>query len=120
MDLVTNPDYRQICDEAVWHVFADITYDYVPTPEREAYLQRHCAGRPITLPLLQSAWSACQANEQRHQRGELLGQFQREDTPPPSAKEIDALDDAAIDDLFHKSLKTYAAQFRRGGPGVLA
>jgi hypothetical protein len=46
------------------------SYDYVPTPEREAYLERHCAGRPITLPLLQSAWSACQANEKRHERGE--------------------------------------------------
>jgi hypothetical protein len=120
LDMVNDPDYRQICDEAVWSVFADITYDYVPTPEREAYLQRHCAGRPITLPLLQSAWSACQVNEKRHERGELLGQFQRpEDTPPPSERELNAMSDSEVDRLFHASLKEYANSFRRG-TGVVA
>ena len=119
LDMVNDPDHRQVCDEAVWNVFADITYDYVPTPEREAYLLRHCAGRPITLPLLQSAWSACRANEQRHQRGELLNSCQNPQAPETPTN-LDALSDDAVTDLYHRSLKTYADQFRRGGPGVLA
>jgi hypothetical protein len=120
MELLDDPDYRQACDQAVWFVFENITNDYVPSPEREAYIQRHCAGRPITLALLQSAWAACQVNEQRHQRGELLDQYEwPQDTQPPSAREIDALSDDAVDDLYHRSLRAYADSFRRA-PGVLA
>jgi hypothetical protein len=71
--------------------------------------------------LLTQAWRSCPANEQRHERSELLtAAYQRpEDMPAPSAKEIDELDDAAVDRLFHASLKEYAQSFRRG-PGVLA
>jgi hypothetical protein len=119
MDLLDDPVYRQVCDDAVWYVFADITNDYVPSAEREAYIQRHCAGRPITLALLQSAWTACQQNEQRHQRGELLDQYQRHEELPTTPANLDALSDDAVDDLYHRSLRAYADSFRRG-PGVLA
>jgi hypothetical protein len=119
MELLDDPDYRQACDQAVWFVFENITNDYVPSAEREAYIQRHCAGRPITLALLQSAWTACQVNEQRHQRGELLDQYQRpEDTLPPSLKEIDALSDEAVENLYRASLREYVRSIK--GPGVLA
>jgi hypothetical protein len=120
MEILNDPNYRDACDDAVWAVFADITYDYVPTAEREAYIQRHCAGRPVTLALLQSAWSACQASEQRYQRGELLNSYQRpEDSTPPSERGLNAMSDSEVDRLFHASLKEYANSFRRG-PGVLA
>jgi hypothetical protein len=119
MELLDDPVYREVCDDAVWYVFADITNDYVPTPEREAYIQRHCAGRPITLALLQSAWKACQVNEQRHQRGELLDQYQRPQDAPTTPANLDALSDDAVDDLYHRSLRAYADSFRRA-PGVLA
>jgi hypothetical protein len=52
-------------------------------------------------------------------RGELLDQYQRpEDTPPPSAREIDALSDTEVDRLYHDSLRAYVRSIRT--PGVLA
>lgn len=119
LEMVTDPAYRAVCDDAVLTVFEEVTLDYVPTPERKTYLLRHCGNRPLTLGLLQQAWRACQDNEQRHERGELLNQFQQTDSEPVSPKEIDALDDASVDRLYHDSLRAYAAQFRRAA-GVLA
>jgi hypothetical protein len=58
MEMVNDPAYRDVCDSAVWTVFENITDDYVPTPRREQFIRRHCGQRPITLALLQSAWSA--------------------------------------------------------------
>jgi hypothetical protein len=102
----------------VWFVFENITNDFVPSPERESYIQRHCAGRPITLALLQSAWAACQANELRHQRGELLDSYQRPQELPATPANLDALSDDAVDRLYHQSLRALADSVRR--PGVLA
>lgn len=120
MDMLNDPAYLQACNDAVYSVFTDTQLDYSATPEREAYLSRYAGTRPLTLALLQSAWSACQATEQRYQRGELLDSYERpQDAQPPSAKEIDALSDDAIDDLYHRSLRAYADSFRRA-PGVLA
>jgi hypothetical protein len=116
MELLDDPVYREVCDQAVWYVFADITNDYVPSAERETYIQRHCAGRPITLALLQPAWTACQVNEQRHQRGELLDSYQQE--IPVAPANLDALSDDAVDRLYHQSLRALADSVRR--PGVLA
>jgi len=120
MEIFHDPAYRQCCDDAVFTVFEAYQSDYAPTPERERYLLRYAAGRPLTLTLLTQAWRACQQNEQRHERGELLTAYQRpEETAPPSPKEIDALDNAAVDRLYHDSLKEYARSFRRS-QGVLA
>ena len=120
LEILSNPAYRQCCDDAVFTVFEAHQSDYAPTPERERYLLQFAAGRPLTLTLLTEGWRSCQANEQRHERSELLAPFQRpEDTPPPSAREIDKMDDAAVDRLYHDSLRHYARQFSRG-PGVLA
>jgi hypothetical protein len=86
-DMLNDPAYLQACNDAVYSVFTDTQLDYSPTPEREAYLMRYAGTRPLTLALLQATWAGCQANELRHQRGELLDQYQRpEDTPPPTAK----------------------------------
>jgi hypothetical protein len=119
MEILHEPVYRQCCDDAVFTVFEANQSDYAPTPERERYLLRYAGSRPLTLTLLQQGWISCQANEKRHERGELLNSYQRpEDSPPRSPKEIDALDDASVDRLYHQSLRAYADQFRRRAPGV--
>ena len=121
MEMLNDPAYRQCCDDAVFSVFEAHQSDYAPTPERESYLLRYAAGRPLTLTLtlLQSAWAACQINEKRHERGELLTAYQRpEDSPPPSDKQIDALDDAAVENLYRASLREYARSIK--APGVSA
>jgi hypothetical protein len=118
LEVLNNPDYRQVCDSAVWCVWETVTHDYTPTAAREAFLRRHCGHRPITLPLLNAAWDALKQREAGFERSEILSQIQQE-TPPPSIREIDALDDAAVDRLYHSTLRQYADQFRRT-PGVLA
>jgi hypothetical protein len=118
LEMIHDPAYRAVCDDAVFYCFEEVTLDYVATPERQKYLLRHCGNRPLTIPLLQQAWAACKAHEARHERGELLTVFQPE-AEPVNVKQIDALDDASVDRLYHDSLRAYADQFRRA-PGVLA
>jgi hypothetical protein len=71
-EILHDTAYRQCRDEAVFTVFEAHQADYAPTPERDRYLLRYAAGRPLTLTLLTQAWRACQQNKQRHERGELL------------------------------------------------
>jgi hypothetical protein len=119
LELINDPDYRQVCDDAVWAVFEDSQNDYYATPERRAYLARYCGGRPLTLMLMQAAWAACQASEAKHERGELLSQYQRpQDTAPPTAKDLDNMGDAEFERLYKDSIRAYAQSIR--GAGVLA
>jgi hypothetical protein len=120
IDVISNPAYRNACDQAVMFVWECATADYTPTDERRAYVHRYAAGRPLTLNLLSAAWQDLKQREASYARHELLDQFQRpEDTPPPSAKEIDALDDDQVSRLYHGALKEYVNSFRRA-PGVVA
>jgi hypothetical protein len=115
LELINDPDYRQVCDDAVWTVFEDSQNDYYATPERRAYLARYCCGRPLTLMLLQAAWAACQASEAKQERSALLTSMQEPQTERPA--NLDALSDEAVDDLYHRSLRAYAQSIR--GAGVL-
>lgn len=116
IEMVQDPAYRTVCNDAVLTVFEEITLDYVPTPERQRYLLRHCGNRPLTLALLQQAWRACQANEQRHERGELLEQYQRPQDQP-NERELNDLSDAAVENLYRASLREYVKSIK--GPGAL-
>jgi hypothetical protein len=78
-------------------------------------MQRHCAGRPVTLALLQSAWAACQRHEANYARKEIISRV-RPETQPPTERELDALQDNEIDALYDSSLRALADSYRR--PGV--
>ena len=120
LELVNDPDYRDVCDSAVWTVWEESTHDYTSTPSREAFLRRHCGNRPVTIPLLNAAWAELKKREASHARSEILGQIQRPQAPQPvNEKQLDALDDTAVDRLYHDSLRAYADAVRRA-PGVLA
>jgi hypothetical protein len=73
----------------------------------------------LAVRLLEQGWKSCQANEARHERGELLNWFERKSETPPTPQQIHKLDDASVDRLYHRSLHEDAQQFRRG-PAVLA
>lgn len=62
MDMINDPRYRDVCDSAVWEVWENVTHAY--TPEREAFIRRHCGNRPITVPLLNAAWDALKSARQ--------------------------------------------------------
>jgi hypothetical protein len=119
MELLNDPAYTDVCNAACYAVFEDTQLDYSATPERKDYLLRYADSRPLTLPLLQQAWRSCQANEQRHERGELLTAYQRpEEAAPPTERELDALSDEGVENLYRASLREYARSIK--GPGVLA
>jgi hypothetical protein len=119
MELINDPAYRSVCDRAVLYVWECATADYSPNAERREFMRRYAAGRPRTLHLLDSAWVACQQNEQRHERAELLAPYEKREIVPPTEKELDGLDDKAVDDLYHASLRSSARFFGRPS-GVLA
>jgi hypothetical protein len=119
LELLNDPQYRAVCDSASWTVWETITTDYTPTASREAFLRRHCGQRPITLPLLDAAWAALKQREAGYERSAILGQIERpEKAQPVSGREIDALSDEAVDQLYHSSLRAYADQIRRSRPLV--
>jgi len=120
LDIVNDPAYSDLCADAVYYVFSQITLDYIPTAEREAYMNRHVAGRPVTLALLQSAWTSCQANEASYTRQEILNQVPREEAQPHSPGALDSLSDSEVDRLYHGSLRAYADSFHRRAPGIIA
>jgi hypothetical protein len=118
VEILTDPAYRELLDTAVLYVWELAQEDYSPTAERREFIQNFAAGRPLTLTLIGSAWTACQDKEKRYERGELLEQYQRpEDTAPPTAKELDAMDDQEFQRLYRDSIRAYAQQIR--GAGVL-
>jgi hypothetical protein len=103
----------------VLFVFETATVDYVPNEERRSFLLHFAAGRPLTFPLLNQGWQTLKAREASYARTEMLDSFQRpRETQPPTAREIDALDDEAVDRLFHDSLRAYANSVRQ--PGIIA
>jgi hypothetical protein len=119
VEILTDPAYRDLLDTAVLYVWELAQEDYSPTAERREFIQNFAAGRPLTLTLVGSAWAACQENEKRHLRGELLEQYQRpEDTAPPTQKALDNMGDAEFERLYRDSIRAYAQSVR--GSGVLA
>jgi hypothetical protein len=119
LELINDPAYRQLCDDAVWSVFSESQLDFVETASRRAYLLRFAGGRPLTITLLQKAWESCQSKEKQRERGELLDSYQRPQETPVNEKQLDELSDQAVDDLYHRSLRHYAQQSKRSS-GVLA
>ncbi|MGA7401144.1 MAG: hypothetical protein WBW38_14050 [Candidatus Sulfotelmatobacter sp.] len=119
IDLLTDPAYRGALDTAVMFVFETATTDYVPNEDRRSFLLHYAAGRPLTFALLSQAWQTLKAREASYARTEILDSIQRpRDSEPPSAREIDEMDDASVDRLYHDSLRAYAASIR--GAGILA
>jgi len=112
LELATDPAYRDICDDAVLRVWESATPDYVPSPQREVFLRRHCGNRPLTIPLLNAAWQICRQYEQRRGRQEMVDRLRRRDEPV-TERQIDSLDDASVDRLYHDSLRAYADTLRR-------
>jgi hypothetical protein len=116
-DILTDPAYRDLLDTAVMHVWELSAEDYVPSVERRQFIQTFAAGRPLTLTLVTSAWTACKESEKKYERSALLTSIQEPHEPERPPK-LDALSDEAVDDLYHRSLRAYAASIR--APGVLA
>lgn len=111
----TDPKMRPILEEACLFCWEAYRKDYSPSPDRRRFLREYCAGRFVTIALLDAAWEECKRAERDDMRPGIFNQIgtrASETIEGPSAS-LDSLDDAVIDDLYHKTLKEYARTVKR-------
>jgi hypothetical protein len=116
-EFTIDPAIRPILEEAVWFGFENSRHDYSPTPERRTFLRHYVAGRFLTLELLNAAWKACQEFERDALRSGILGQVQPAGDQAQQV-DLDSLSDEEVNNLYHRTLRTIATDFR-GSSGVL-
>lgn len=117
----TDPSRRPILEEACWHCWEAYRKDYSPSPERRRFIRDYCAGRFVTVSLLDAAWEECKHAEQDALRSSLFSYPDEagETLQPRTPISFDRLEDSDIDDLYHRTLREYARQAKRES-GVLA
>jgi hypothetical protein len=114
-----DPKNQPILEEACLFCWEHYRRDYSPSPARRRFLREYCAGRFVTVALLDAAWEECKRVERDATRSALFGQTENEPTPRVNdTPNLDRLDDAGIDDLYHRTLREYAQVVKRQS-GVL-
>jgi hypothetical protein len=121
LSFTSDPQMRPILEEACLFCWEAYRKDYSPSVSRRDFLHEYCSGRFVTVGLLDAAWEECKRAERDEARSTLFNQvgneeIERIDTTSPS---LDRLDDAGIDDLYHRTLREYARTVKRQ-PGLLA
>jgi hypothetical protein len=110
----TDPQMRPILEEACFFCWEAYRKDYSPSHDRRRFLRDYCAGRFVTVALLDAAWEECKRVEKDVMRSALLdpvGTETEEIIAGPSS--LDCLDDGRIDDLYHRTLREYARTAKR-------
>lgn len=119
LDFTTNPKDQPVLEEACYFCWEHYRKDYSPTTARRKFLREYCAGRFVTVALLDAAWEECKRLERDATRSALFNQVEHDTSVPgedPSA--FDRLDDEGIVDLYHRTLREYAQTVKRQS-GVL-
>lgn len=68
----TDPAMRPILEEAVWYCWQAYRKDFSPSPERRRFMHDYCAGRFVTVGLLDAAWEECKRVERDATRSALF------------------------------------------------
>jgi hypothetical protein len=114
LDFTTDPAMRPILEEACLFAWEAYRKDYSPSHARRTFLRDYCAGRFVTVGLLDAAWEECKRVEKDATRSALFNQPEDERSPRTNdASSLDTLDDAAIDNLYHKALRKYSQDVKR-------
>jgi hypothetical protein len=111
----TDPKMRPILEEACWFCWEAYRKDYSPSPDRRRFRRDYCAGRFITVALLDAAWQECKRVEGDSMRSALFNQVgnEVEEAIQAPSVSLDRLDDAGVDDLYHRTLREYARTVKR-------
>jgi len=115
LEFTSDPQMRPILEEACWYCWEAYRKDYSPTPDRRRFLREYCAGRFVTVALLDAAWNECKLVERDSMRSALFNQVasDTEQLSEGPSISLDRLDDAGIDDLYHRTLREYARTVKR-------
>ncbi len=113
----SDPKMRPILEEACYFCWQNYRRDFSPTPDRFRFIHDYCAGRFVTVALLDAAWEECKRVEKDATRSALFNQVgnETEESIESTSASLDRLDDASIDDLFHRTLRQYAKNAKRSG-----
>lgn len=110
----TDPQMRPILEEACLFCWEAYRKDYSPSADRRRFLRDYSAGRFITVALLDAAWEECKRVEKDSMRSALFNHVGNEAVEPiESSSSLDRMDDAGIDDLYHRTLREYARTVKR-------
>jgi hypothetical protein len=115
LDFTADPKNQPILQEACFFCWEHYRTDYSPTPSTRKFLRDYSAGRFVTIALLDAAWEECKRVEKDSMRSAVFGQVNNEIEEPIQAPSVslDRLDDAGIDDLYHRTLREYARTVKR-------
>jgi hypothetical protein len=121
LEFTTDPTMRPILEEACYFCWEAYRNDYSPSPDRRRFLREYCAGRFVTIALLDAAWDACKQAERDATRSTLFDQVGNEPAQmaEDSPASLDKLDDEGIESLYHRTLREFARTAKRPF-GVLA
>ena len=113
----SDPKMRPILEEACYFAWENYRQDFSPTPERYRFIRDYCAGRFVTVALLDAAWEECKRVEKDATRSALFNPIgnETEETIEDSSASLDRMDDAGIADLYHRTLRQYAQNVKRSG-----
>ena len=111
----SDPQFRPYIDEALLFAWENSRVDYSPNETRRGFLRNYIGGRFVTIALLDAAWEACKKHEADGSRDRLFNSTPVNE-PPVNEKNLDALDDAAVDHLYHATLKHYARTAPKTSP----
>ncbi len=106
-DLLENPHYLPMVNEAILFVWELRTYDFQSTPGRVEYLMRFASGRPLSFGLLDAAWKSCK--EYESEQGRRLQQVRAQ---TPSAGDLERLSDDEVASLYSGSLAARGERMR--------
>ena len=110
----TDPKMRPILEEACYFCWENYRKDFSPTPHRYRFIRDYCAGRFVNVSLLDAAWEECKRVEGDATRSALFSQTEQELAPRANdTSNLDRLDDAGIDDLYHRTLRQYAQNVKQ-------
>ena len=113
IEFTSDPEMRPILEEACWFCWEAYRKDYSPSAERRAFLRDYCSGRFVTVDLLDHAWEECKRVEKDATRSAWFNQVDNQTAETTEAPSLDRLDDAGIDDLYHRTLREYARTAKR-------
>jgi hypothetical protein len=78
----SDPKNQPVLQEACYFCWEHYRQDYSPTTARRRFLRDYCAGRFVTVALLDAAWEECKRVERDATRSALFNQTESEPDSP--------------------------------------
>jgi hypothetical protein len=109
-EMLGDPALAEVFDDAAVLTWFAARPNVSDSQEWSSFLDNYAGNRPLSHGLLDGAWTAFE----KQQRTSALFAPVRETEKPPTARQIDDLDDASVDRLMVDTKKQFAREVRAG------